>query len=87
MFDLFSENWDCAIIPDCRFPNEISRFKEAGYKTIHIHVERDFESGLTEEQRNHPSENALNEVTPDYVINNSGTIDDLYDAIEIVVES
>ena len=87
MFDLFSENWDCAIIPDCRFPNEISRFKEAGYKTIHIHVERDFESGLTEEQRNHPSENALNEVTPDYVINNNGTIDDLYDAIEIVVES
>lgn len=86
MFDLFGDNWDAAIIPDCRFPNEVDRLKDAGYKVTHIRVERDFESSLTADQLCHPSETAMDSVTPDYTIYNNGTIDDLYDSIEIVVQ-
>lgn len=87
IFDLFGENWDYAIIPDCRFPNEIDRLKEAGYRVTHIRVDRDVASTLTEEQRNHPSETAMNTVTPDYIVVNNGTIDDLRHNICVVVAS
>lgn len=85
IFDLFGDNWDCAIIPDCRFPNEVERLKEAGYVVKHIRVEREHESSLTNEQRSHPSETAMDAVVPDYTIYNNGTIDDLYNCIDVVV--
>lgn len=87
IFDLFGDNWDYAIIPDCRFPNEIDRLKEAGYHATHIHIERDAASTLTEEQRKHPSETALDMVIPDYVVKNNGTIDDLRHSICVVAAS
>lgn len=72
---LFPDQWDYVIIPDCRFPNELTRLKEAGFHVVHIRIERDaYDSGLTEEQKNHPSETALNNVSPDYVLVNNGTI-------------
>ena len=56
---------DFIIIPDARFPNEI----EAWENVTSIHVERtDFESELTEEQKKHPSETALNDYFFDYVV-------------------
>ena len=81
---IFNEFWDYVIIPDTRFPNEISRFKEAGISTIHIRVNRgeDFYNGLTEEQNNHISETSLNDVTPDIKIDNLGTLKDLENSIK-----
>lgn len=72
---LFPDQWDYVIIPDCRFPNELSRLKEEGFDVTHVRIVRNAnENNLTDEQRKHPSETALNDVAPDYVIQNDGTI-------------
>ena len=74
----FKENWDYVIIPDCRFPNEITRMIEAGFDTIHLRVHRpNFESPLTQEQQNHPSETALDDFGADVYIENNSTLTDL----------
>lgn len=85
VFDLFGDNWDYALIPDCRFPNEISRLRDAGYPVIHIRIERNGASALTEAQRLHPSETAMDLVAPDYVVYNNGSIDELYHSVSIEV--
>ena len=57
---LFEQEWDFVIISDTRFPNEITRLKEFGLDTMHVRVDRaDFSSKLTDEQKNHPSETAM----------------------------
>ena len=86
MFDLFGDSWDYVIIPDCRFPNELHKIREAGYHATHIRVTRDIESGLNEGQQQHISEMAMDHETPDYIVPNNGTIEDLYDAIQVIVE-
>ena len=79
---LFNEKWDYVLIPDCRFPNEINVLRSAGFDVIHVNVIRDnFDNGLTEDQKSHPSETALDNTTPDETIHNSGTLADLYKAM------
>lgn len=74
----FPDDWDYVLIPDARFPNEIDYMKECGLNTLHVRVIRpNFESNLTEEQKNHPSETALDAVKADFYIYNQGTEDDL----------
>ncbi len=74
----FNENWDYVLIPDTRFPNEIDKLLSNGFDVTHIRVIRpNFESSLTEEQKNHPSETALDNVSPDFYIYNEGSIDEL----------
>lgn len=74
----FKRNWDYVIIPDCRFPNEITRMIEAGFDTIHLRVHRpNFESPLTQEQQKHPSETALDDFGADVYIENDSTLTDL----------
>jgi hypothetical protein len=64
MLKYFHENWDYVIIPDCRFPNEVSTMVDNGFDTVHIRVVRDgFKTPLTEEQQKHPSETALDDVS------------------------
>lgn len=78
VIDMFQDEWDYIIIPDCRFPNEIERLKECGFDVTHIRVVRDnFTSTLTEQQQRHPSETALDNTTPDYIIHNAGSVNDL----------
>ena len=78
IISFFSSEWDLVIIPDTRFPNEIEFLKSSGLNVIHIRVTRsDFISPLTEKQKNHPSETALDHYEADYYINNDGTITDL----------
>lgn len=77
LVDLFPDKWDFVIIPDCRFPNEIFTLKGSPYPTYHISVYRpDFDNGLTEEQKNHPSETALDGYVADYRLINT-TLDSL----------
>lgn len=83
----FKGNWDYVIIPDCRFPNEITRMIEAGFDTIHLRVHRpNFESPLTQEQQNHPSETALDDFGADVYIENDSTLTDLKYKIKKWVE-
>lgn len=72
---LFGSNWDYVIIPDTRFENEISLLKNHGFDVIHLRVERpDFDNGLTEEQKMHPSETSLDQIEPDYIIENDSDL-------------
>lgn len=79
---LFYDNWDFVLIPDCRFPNEIQYLKSEGFDVTHLRVVReDFDNGLTEEQKRHPSETALDDIEPDAYIMNDGTMKDLRRAV------
>ena len=40
ILDFFPDKWDYVIIPDVRFPNELSQLKKRGYDVYHIHVDR-----------------------------------------------
>lgn len=79
---LFPNEWDFVIIPDTRFPNEVFDMKDAFPDTVHLRVIRpDFDNGLSEEQKNHPSEVALDTITPDAIIYNDGNFEDLIHSI------
>lgn len=83
----FYGNWDYVIIPDCRFPNEITTMIDSGFDTVHVRVVRDgFYSPLTEGQRQHPSENALDDTEPDVYLHNNGTLEDLELSIKDLIE-
>lgn len=82
ILSLFSDQWDYVIIPDTRFPNEISRFRECGFDTRHVRVVRPlFDNGLSEEQNAHPSETALDNTDRDWVIINSGDLSSLKNGV------
>ena len=75
VLELFPDDWDFVLVPDCRFPNEIEYLKKAGLNTIHLRVVREnFVSPLTPEQQAHPSETALDGIEPDYYISNPGNM-------------
>ena len=80
---VLEDEFDVAIIPDCRFPNEVMIPKCEFANAIHIRIVRpNFDNGLTEEQKNHPSEIALDDYKPDIAIVNDGTLHDLYTKAE-----
>lgn len=88
MLNLFGDQWDWVIIPDTRFPNEISKIKESGFDVIHIRIQRrGFDSGLTEEQQKHASEIALDNVPPDIQIYNDGDLEYLKELVEDVYQT
>lgn len=73
IINFFPGEWDYVIIPDTRFPNEIEKMKD-NFNSIAVRVTRpNFENSLTEEQRQHLSEIALDGYNFDYEINNDGT--------------
>lgn len=64
------EDYDYILIPDTRFPNEIEFMREQGYDVISIRINRlNFENTLTEKQRQHISETALDNYKFDYYMN------------------
>ena len=82
-------HYDYFITPDTRFLNEIDEQKIAfGNKVITIRVVRpNYISKLTEEQKNHISETALdNYKNFDCIIVNDGTLEDLEKKVEIFIE-
>ena len=75
------EKWDAVLIGDCRFSNEIEIMKK-NFDTVAVRVDRgDFTGGLTDEQRKHISETALDNYVFDYVIKNDGNKDDFEEKI------
>jgi hypothetical protein len=80
VIEILQNDFDYFCIPDTRFPNEIylpkARF---GDKVISIHIERpDHNNGLTEEQKKHPSETALDGFKFDYNLSVPSGISLLY---------
>lgn len=73
----FGNKFDYILIPDTRFPNEIEAWKDTGFKYTSLRVDRYnedmtlFDNGLTEEQKNHLSEIALDNYKFDFKICNT----------------
>lgn len=85
ILDMFGENWDYVLIPDTRFPNEVNAIKEQ-FDAIHVRVRRSsFNSPLTREQQMHPSETALDNVDPDFWIDNDKTLFELNEKINLFI--
>lgn len=71
MISFFGDDFDYILIPDCRFPNEISVIKSQ-FDTMHIRVFRENNKRkMTPEQLKHSSETALDNVTADCEIHNN----------------
>ncbi len=84
---MFPNKWDFVIVSDVRFPNELSRISDAGFPATHVRIVRpDFESSLTEDQKNHPSETALDDSFFDYLVENT-TIPELRKQLQEVCDS
>lgn len=67
----FETHWDWVIIPDTRFPNELQALRDNGFDVVHMRIERPgYDSGLTDEQKKHPSETAMDNSIPDIMIHN-----------------
>lgn len=77
----FEDDWDIVLIPDCRFPIEVSKMKH-NFDTKLLRIERpNFDNGLSVEQKNHASETALDNYEYDAVIQNNGTLEELRDKL------
>lgn len=78
MLRFFPDAWDYVIIPDARFPNELRVLIDEHFQVVHLRVERpNFDNGLTDEQKEHPSETSLDHTEPDYRLINDGTLEHL----------
>ena len=79
--------WDYVIIPDCRFPNEIDFVKNNGFDVVTVRIEREeFDSALSKEQLNHPSETALDRYDFDVIIHNDATLARLKRVINYIIK-
>lgn len=82
VLELFNDEWEYVLIPDCRFPNEINSMRDKGFDVTHVCIDRgDYDNGLTDEQKSHPSETALDNTKPDATILNVGNLVDLTKAV------
>ena len=74
MLKFFGEQWEYVLIPDCRYPWEVETM-DKNFETVVLRVERpDFESNLTEEQKNHASEVMMDYYPFDAVISNTSDL-------------
>lgn len=85
--DVFGEDFDFILTSDCRFRNEVEYFIPI-YRTFNVRVSRNnFENGLTEEQKNHPSERDLDNYHFDYEINSDSGLHNLSRAVNWFVDA
>lgn len=70
IINLFKDEFDYFLIPDCRFLNEYEYLLERNVNIVSVRVNRiNYKSSLTEEQLKHISETALDEYNFNYVFN------------------
>ncbi len=84
VLEFFPEHWDYVIIPDCRFYNEMQWDRKI-WDVIKVKVERlNFQSPLTKEQQEHPSETGLDLYADfDYIISAESGIYNLEKEVDI----
>lgn len=85
--ELFPENWSYIIIPDVRFPNEITKLSCSGYDVYHIRITTTRENALTSSQKQHISETALDDFYCDFNISNNGSLEELKNRIASIISS
>jgi len=86
--EILSYFFDVIVVDDVRFKIEIEKPKTVFDNIKSIEVEREnFDNGLTEEQKKHPTETALDNYNEfDYQIYNNGSIDDLRAEIVSIID-
>lgn len=80
------EEGSIAVIADCRYLNEADKVKEIGGYTVNV-VRDTSDYGISEDQRNHSSETSLDGYDFDFIIDNDGTLEELYAKADLVMES
>jgi len=84
---MFEKEWDYVLIPDCRYPIEISTMKN-NFETVLLRVERPcFDNGLTAEQKKHPSEVDMDNYPYDATVYNEGSLNDFKKKLEVFANS
>ena len=79
--------YDYIIIPDVRFPNEVDKMCD-NFDCITIRIIRpNFDNGLTDEQKNHPSETALDDYPMEYELINYGDFKNLLETIKTFLKN
>lgn len=87
VLSMFHDKWDYVLLPDCRFPNELTCVADQGFPMVHLRIRRwNFSSPLTETQKKHPSETALDDITPDIIVENDAGLPELREKAELLVE-
>ena len=88
-----TSNFDVALVPDARFPNEVDISLENLKNCVSVRVERTNEDGtpwinpvLTEDQRNHPSETSLDVFAFDYIVHNDEGLDTLRESAQTLLK-
>lgn len=87
-----TSNFDIAIIPDARFPNEVNISLENLKNATSVRIERTVNGEpwvnpvLTEDQRNHPSETSLDIFAFDYVVHNDEGLDLLKESAHTILK-
>lgn len=91
-FEPYSD-FDIALVPDARFPNEIDIALQNLQNCVAVRVERKNEDGsewinsaLTEDQRKHPSETSLDNYAFDYVVCNDEGLNTLEESAETILK-
>jgi rhodanese-related sulfurtransferase len=75
------------VISDCRFPNEFSAIRNAGGIIVELALTGDLESiAILKEYKIHESEWAWYGLHVDHVIDNNGTLDELYDKVTAIAK-
>jgi hypothetical protein len=82
----FGQDYDYVLIPDCRFVNELDRLKQEKFDVFALWIHRKgFDNGLTEEQKNHPSETGLLNYKFDHIISVESKMYKLKDGVEKMI--
>lgn len=85
---VFSYFYDIITISDGRFEEELDLIKNKFDNVILIKVDRpNFDNGLTQEQKNHPTETSLDNYNKfDYIIENDSTIENLKEKVNQILK-
>ena len=88
-----TSNFDIAIVPDARFPNEVDISLSSLKNCVSVRIERKNADGtdwvnplLTEDQRNHASETSLDCFAFDYIIHNDEGLDLLRESAQTLLK-
>jgi hypothetical protein len=75
VLSMFENDWDYVLIPDCRYPIEVDTVKKKFDTTVLRVFRPDFDNGLTEAQKSHPSEVDMDTYDFDFALLNNSTLE------------
>lgn len=89
----FEEEFDVALIPDARFPNEVEIVMDMISNSVCVRIERKNPDGspwvnpaFTAEQLAHPSETSLDKYAFDYIVHNDDGLQELKESAITLLE-